>query len=153
MFKIKMIIFAMCSLISAIYVSAQDNGPKHKFDKEAFLAKRNAYITAEVGLTPEEAAAFIPLCNELQDKMFELGKDCMKLSREIRTNSDAKDKDYDSVLDECISVNLKQAQLEQEYYKKFREILSSKKLLKYRMAEGKFAREFMKRGEPQKNKK
>ena len=38
------------------------------FDREAFEARRNAFITAEVGLTPEEAAQFIPLCNELRQK-------------------------------------------------------------------------------------
>ena len=38
------------------------------FDREAFEARRNAFITAEVGLTPEEAAQFIPLCNELRQQ-------------------------------------------------------------------------------------
>ena len=122
-------------------------GKQHRFfDREAFVAKRNAYITAEVGLTPEEAAVFIPLFSELQQKMFEIGHECRKLSKELRLNKNATDADYLKAVDACVDVNIKQAQLEKEYYEKFKQILSPKKLYKYRHAESKFAREFM-RGE------
>lgn len=152
MFKIKILIFAMCSLVISLEAFAQSENRHNKFDKEAFLARRNAYITAEVGLTPEEAASFIPLCNELQQKMFDLSRECSRLSREIRQNKNATDAEYTKVLDQCVEVNLKQAQLEKEYYKRFKDILSPQKLLKYRNAESKFAREFM-RGGQQKNRK
>jgi hypothetical protein len=100
-----------------------------------------------MGLTPEEAAAFIPLCNELQEKMFEAGRECRKLSKDLRHNQNATDADYLKVIDECVSVDMKQAQLEKEYYEKFKKILSPKKLYKYKRAEGKFAREFMRDGD------
>ena len=49
-----------------------------------------------------------------------------------------------------MSVNIKRAQLEKEYYEKFKKILPPKKLYKYKRAEGKFAREFMKGGDDRK---
>ena len=54
------------------------------------------------------------------------------------------------VIDECVSVNMRQAQLEKEYYEKFKKILSPKKLYRYKRAEGKFAREFMRGGDDRK---
>ena len=114
------------------------------------FAKKNAFITAEMGLTPEEAASFIPLCNELQEKMFEAGRECHKLSKDLKHNENATDADYLKVIDECVSVNMRQAQLEKEYYEKFKKILSPKKLYRYKRAEGKFAREFMRGGDDRK---
>lgn len=144
--KILFVTFAACSVVFSFSAHAQGERQHRNFDREAFLAKRGAFITAEMGLTPEEAALFIPLCNELQDKMFEAGRECRKLSKKLKHNEHATDADYLKVIDECVSVNMKQAQLEKEYYEKFKEILSPKKLYRYKHAEGKFAREFMKRG-------
>ncbi len=144
--KIFFITFVACSVVMTISASAQ-NGRQHpNFDKEVYYAKRNAFITAEVGLTPQEAAEFIPLCNELQEKLFQVGRECRKLTRELKQDKEGTDADYLKAIDECVNVNMKQAQLEKEYYEKFKKILSPKKLYKYRRAEGMFAREYMKDG-------
>lgn len=148
--KIFFITFVACSVVFSFSAHAQSGKQHRNFDREAFLAKKNAFITAEMGLTPEEVASFIPLCNELQEKMFEAGRECRKLSKDLKHNESATDADYLKVIDECVSVNMKQAQLEKEYYEKFKKILSPKKLYKYKRAEGKFAREFMRGGDNRK---
>ena len=56
--KIIIIIFASFSMLFIEDAGAQE---AKRFDRAAFEAKRNAYIMAEIGLTPEEAAEFIPL--------------------------------------------------------------------------------------------
>ena len=139
-----------CSVVFSFSAHAQSGKQHRNFDREAFLAKKNAFITAEMGLTPEEAASFIPLCNELQEKMFDVGHECRKLSKNLKQNEGVTDADYLKVIDECVSVNIKRAQLEKEYYEKFKKILPPKKLYKYKRAEGKFAREFMKGGDDRK---
>lgn len=137
--------FVAISVLFSSGVLAQGNKQQHRhFDKEAFQAKRNAFITAEVGLTPEEAEVFIPLCNELQKKMFDVGRECRKLTKELKHKESLTESDYSKVNDECIGVKLKEAALEKEYYEKFKKILSPEKLYKYRRAEYKFARNFMK---------
>ena len=56
MSKIFFITFVAISVLFSSKVLAQGEKQQHRhFDKEAFQAKRNAFITAEVGLTPEEA--------------------------------------------------------------------------------------------------
>lgn len=148
--KIFFITFVACSVVFSFSAHAQSGKQHRNFDREAFFAKKNAFIMAEMGLTPEEAASFIPLCNELQEKMFEAGRECRKLSKDLKHNENATDADYLKVIDECVSVNMRQAQLEKEYYEKFKKILSPKKLYRYKRAEGKFAREFMRGGDDRK---
>ena len=148
--KIFFITFVAISVLLSFNATAQEKKEQRHFDREAFEARRNAFITAEMGLTPEEAASFIPLCNELQEKMFEAGRECRKLSKEIRHKENPTDADYNKVIDECLDVEIKEAQLEKEYYEKFKKILSPKKLYRYKRAEGKFAREFMRGGDDRK---
>lgn len=155
MHKIFFITFVTFSVLLCFDTSAQ-SGKEHKhFDREAFEAKRNAYITAEVGLTPEEAAQFIPLSNELRQKMFESGREYRKLSREVYHKENPTDAEYTQVIDESLEVNAKEVRLEKEYYEKFKKILSPEKLYKYRNAEFKFARSFMRenRGSDKKEEK
>lgn len=141
--KIFFITFVAISVLFSSKVLAQGEKQHRHFDKAAFQAKKNAFITAEVGLTPEEAEVFIPLCNELQEKMFEVGRECRKLTKELKHNESPTEADYSRVNDECVGVKLKEAALEKEYYEKFKKILSPEKLYKYRRAEYKFARNFM----------
>ena len=121
--KIFFITFVACSVVFSFSAHAQSGKQHRNFDREAFFAKKNAFITAEMGLTPEEAASFIPLCNELQEKMFEAGRECRKLSKDLKHNENATDADYLKVIDECVSVNMRQAQLEKEYYEKFKNFI------------------------------
>jgi len=144
--KIFFITFVACSVVFSFSAHAQSGKQHRNFDREAFLAKKNAFITAEMGLTPEEAASFIPLCNELQEKKFEVGRECRKLSKEIRHKENPTDADYNKVIDECLDVEIKEAQLEKEYFERFKKILSPEKVYKYRNAEYKFVRNFMKSG-------
>ena len=125
---------------------------KHNFDNEAYLAKRNAFIMAEMGLTPEEAAAFIPLCNELHQKMYEAGRRCRKLSRELKHNKNASDADYLEAINEAVEADMRVAELERDYYKKFKEVLPPKKLYKYKAAETKFTKEYMRENKKNKEK-
>lgn len=142
--RILLITFVAVMILLPDYSVAQNRGGKKHFDRESFEAKRNAFITAELGLTPEEASDFIPLCNELRKRKFEIGKECRKLSKEIDHKSNPTDEDYSKVIDECLDVGVKEAELEREYFEKFKKILPPEKLYKYRKAEFRFVRQFMK---------
>ncbi|WP_165156279.1 hypothetical protein [Parabacteroides sp. ZJ-118] len=144
--KMFFITFAAISILLSFDATAQERKGQGRFDREAFEARRNAFITADIGLTPEEAAQFIPLCNELRQKKFEAGRACRKLSKEIRHKENPTDADYNKVIDECLDAGVREAQLEKEYFEKFRKILSPEKIYRYRDAEYRFVRDFMKSG-------
>ncbi len=151
--KIFFITFVAYSMVLSLSVHAQSEKQHRNFDKEAFFAQRSAFITAEMGLTPEEAAAFIPLCNELEKKKFEAGHEYRNFQKKLKQNADAKDADYLKAIDECVKVEVEQARLEKEYYEKFKKVIPPKKLYKYKYAEGKFVREFMREGNNKKGNK
>ena len=111
---------------------------------------RRIFYYGRDGVNPGRGSIIYTFCNELQEKMFEAGRECRKLSKDLKHNENATDADYLKVIDECVSVNMRQAQLEKEYYEKFKKILSPKKLYRYKRAEGKFAREFMRGGDDRK---
>lgn len=143
--KIFFFTFALCYALSFPAGYAQENNSPNnrQFDREKFQTRRNAFITAELMLTPEEAEKFIPLCNEFRQRKFEIGRDCRKLNREMYRRKNLTDAAYMKVIDECLEVSLKEAQLEKEYYDQFKKILPPSKLFKYRDAENKFARRFL----------
>jgi len=135
----------IAGIICSISLFAQEqSGDKRKFDKDAYCAKRNVYITAEIGLTADEAVDFIPLDNEFKQKMFEAGKECRKLGKERRSQNMKSEADYIKLIDCHLDTRLKEAQIEKEYFEKFKKILSAEKLYKYLEADSKFMREFMK---------
>ena len=154
MSRIFIIIFAAISIPLSFTANAQGDGKGRKhFDRETFEAKRNAYIVAEVGLTPEEAAEFIPLCNELNQKKFEIGRECRMLSKKIRQKEKPTEAEYVELIDKSLEVEIEEAELKKEYFEKFKKILSPEKIYKYREAEYKFVREFMGQGKKDKQKK
>lgn len=129
--------------VTGIFLTVMAQDDKGKFDREVFMAKRNAYITASAGLTADEAAAFIPIENEMQRKKFEIGRDCRKLARRSRSKEGLTEEEQQKLVDCTTETRLKEAKLEKEYHEKFKRILSVEKLYKYQEAEARFMREFM----------
>ena len=124
-----------------ITVSGQTNA-RQTFNREAFNIRRNNFITSEIGLTTEEASRFIPLENEFKLKLLEIGLDCRRLTRESQNNKKMSDAEYTKVIECYLDTRLKEAQLEKEYYEKFKKILSPEKIYKYQQADIKFSREY-----------
>lgn len=131
---------AMC--LASFSIHGQ-TGNKPRFDKQEFITKHNAYITAEIGLTSDEAVEFIPLENQMKETLFEIGHECRKLNREIRLQKSISDEMYLKIINCNIETHLKELQLTKEYYEKFKKIIPPVKLYKYQQAESKFMREFM----------
>lgn len=144
MYKIFIITFVALTLIISGPTAARESLQGRHFDKKAFIEKRNAFLIAEIGLTSEETAKFIPLYNEFQDKKFDAGQRCREMTRKIRKSKRATSADYAHAVDECVEVKLKEAEIEKKYYGKFKKILTPEKLYKLTWAEYRFAREFMK---------
>jgi hypothetical protein len=146
--KILYIIAMICFAFVVISLHAQvDN--RQRFDRNEFITKHNAFITAEIGLTGDEAVEFIPLENQMKEKLFEIGNECRKMNRNIRSRQSVSDEVYLKLIDCNLETRIKELQVEKEYYAKFKKILSPEKLYKYQQAEFKFMREFMGNQGPQ----
>lgn len=142
---ISIILFCVISANLALF--AQRNDEQRKNDFEKFKAEREAFITKEMGLTEDESKAFWPLCNELQEKKFEINKPLRELRRKFRqARMEGKaiaEEDYKKMVELSSEIKIKEAQLEEEYLKKFLKVLSAEKVHKYQHAEHEFAQKFM----------
>lgn len=144
--KRKLMLGLLMSLVMAGMVSAQTKeearteNRKENFSK--MKAQRVAFITERANFTPDEAAAFWPVCNELQQKKFELNEPVREARRAIRRSTEAvKDAEYLRFMELNAEAKMKEAQLEKEYFDKFKKILSPQKLFKYQRAEEEFMRQ------------
>lgn len=143
----KVILFSVLFIFAAVGSTAlaqQRTDKERKESFERFKAERKAFITKEVGLTEEESQAFLPLCDELQLKKFEAGKELRELRHKIRENAKEGKKiteeEYKKLVELNAAIKIKEAQLEKEYIDKFLQVLSAEKVHRYQRAEQEFAR-------------
>ncbi|MDR0743343.1 MAG: hypothetical protein LBF05_03175 [Tannerella sp.] len=144
--KVKNFVICFSALIiSALQLPAQEHkhGGRKPFDREAFTAKRNVYITEQIGLTATEASVFIPLDNELMQKKFEVGRECHRLERELKKKDGKTEEEYKKLLKCREDVKAKRDKLDKEYLEKFKKVLSVEQIVKYQSADRAFFDEFV----------
>lgn len=146
--KIILLLLLFCSITTSFY--AQDRGDKNdrnnrssKFNYEQFRQQKAKFFVKEIGLTEDEAKAFLPLEEELMSKKFELNKGLRKAGRELRQKKERTEAAFEDFLKRSYDVKIKEAQLDKEYYQKFKKVLSAEKIFKYLNAEKKFVKEVL----------
>jgi len=146
------LVFLASLLVVCDQAFAQERRPSREnrppFDREAFFAKRNAYITDKVGLSAEKAAIFFPVENELMRKKFEIGRECHRIERNIQESKEKTEDLYKELLKCRETVKEKTYNIEKEYFEKFKKILTAEEICKYQNAERFFFDDFMKSRNP-----
>ena len=116
---------------------------KKKQSEPEFRAKQQAYMAEKAELTQEECEKFFPLYFEFQDKKKEINKEAWKYAKKGK-NPQTTEKEYESIVDSFFDNQETIAKLEKEYIKKYREILSAKKVYMIYWVERKFSRNMLK---------
>ena len=138
------IVLTISILLSSIFtLSAQQDGGSLSLSK--YKEEREKFLIREVGLTETEAKIFIPLTNDLLKKKYDLNRQARQELGRILKKERLTDADYLEIVDKNIEIKQKEAQLEKEYYLKFKKILPPEKLYKYQKAEMQFMRMAVKR--------
>ncbi len=103
-------------------------------------AQRVAFFTETMELTPEEAEVFWPIYNQLMTKRNRLveGRKIIMRSCDNQRMAAMTDATADELVDKYINMQQQEAALQLEYYKKFKAILSAKKILLMYQAEDEF---------------
>lgn len=121
--------------------SSNNNGGKDGWQQK-IRVERIGFITAEVGLTSDEAEAFWPVYNKYQDERMASFKKSMDayvaLDKALEEGKPAKE--INSLLQEYIDCGKVPYEIDSRYLPKFRSILSEEKVAKVYMAEEKFRR-------------
>lgn len=121
-------------------------GLAQKRDKSTvieFRLKKQTYMAQKAGLTEEESQKFFPLYFEFQDKKKEINKQAWSIAKKGKA-PETTDQEYEEIIDNFFDNQEAIIELEKEYIKKYREILSDKKIYMVYWAEIKFSRNMMK---------
>ena len=145
--KKKLIVFVLLALASMNVSLFAQHKDRKKEDFEKFKEKRITFITKAMDLNGEEAKAFWPLCNELQEKKFELNKQMRKILFDFAHNEKEgktyTESEYKEIVNLCAQFRVKEARLDEEYILKFTQVIPYEKIYRYQQAELQFARQML----------
>lgn len=128
--------FLMCMSVIAF---AQGDAKRDKID-----ALRAAFIAKKVNFTTQEAQAFWPLYNEMNDKQ-DANRKTFRMQYNANTNFDfTSDKDAEAYLNAELLLKQKEYEIYKEYYDKFKKIMPVKKVAAVRRADEDFKKELIK---------
>jgi len=117
----------------------QNNKEDQSRNHEKMKAKKVAYITDELELTPSESAKFWPIYNEFKKAFDELHDERHSYDSLVDvTDVEAKD-----ILNKSIQRDKKEIVIKEKYYAQFLEAIPAKKLVRLRSVERKFRKEVL----------
>ena len=114
-----------------------------QFSATEYWNQQKAFFIEKAQLTQNEADAFFPLYNELQQKKRELNREIRHVMRELAGAQSSEEQSLKAI-DAQAETNIKIAQLEKEYLQKFKQVLPASKILKVQNAEEQFNSQILK---------
>ena len=142
--SMKQIITTVCILLT-LSVSAQNRrpNPSGQFSPAEYAKQQREFFTQNAQLTQEEADAFFPIYNELQQKKREINRE-IRMTMRQESGPQISEEQSLKAIDAKADANIKIAELEKEYLKKFKEVLPASKILKIQNAEEQFNSQILK---------
>ena len=142
--SMKQIITIVCLLLT-FSVSAQDRRPNRsgQFSPAEYAKQQREFFTKNAELTQEEADAFFPIYNELQQKKREINRE-IRMAMRQEGGAVISEEQSLKAIDAKADANIRIAELEKEYLKKFKEVLPASKILKVQNAEEQFNSQILK---------
>ena len=119
----------------------------HKEKQEKIKALKVAYITEQLELTTDEAQKFWPIYNDYQEKQFDLRHEKMRSilgKLDVGNIEKLSEKEASSLLSQMQSIEETLFTLQKKYTKDLQGIMSDKKIMKLKKAEGDFNRHLLK---------
>ena len=114
-----------------------------QFSAAEYWNQQKAFFIEKAGLTEDEAAAFFPLYNDLQQKKRELNREIRRTMRQ-EGGVEISEEQSLKAIDAQAETNIKIAELEKEYLQKFKQVLPASKILKVQNAEEQFNSQILK---------
>ena len=129
----RIFVFTVLILLTAGKIASQTPA------REKLDAYRIAFFTRRLNLTPQEAEKFWPVYNEFQEKKMGIQQERGNINRNVNQNElNMSEKEMIDAADKLIALELQEANLAQDYHRKFKEILSPVKVLRLYQAENQY---------------
>ena len=125
--------------------SASDN--RQEDWKQKMMSEKIAFLTMEMGITPEEAQTFWPVYNQVDKERDEAMRKVFKTFKALEEAlaSDKGDKEVSKLLDDYRNALEKQGDIEKNAYQQYAKVLPVKKLAKLYVGEEKFRRQHIRK--------
>lgn len=128
-------------LASAVSALAEENW------KEKMMSEKIAFLTMEMGITPEEAQVFWPVYNQIDKERDEAMR---KVFGSFKAMEDAmsagkSEKDISKLLEDYLEALDKQGDIEKKAYQAYSKVLPVAKLAKLYVSEEKFRRQHIRK--------
>ncbi len=139
------------AIILFIQTGWAQGGPGQRQERhEQMEARRIAFITRELSLTPAEAKAFWPVYNEYHEKRNEMMRKHRSQRQQLNNLDRLSEQELLLIADAEIANMEEMAALRREYHEKFKNILPVKKVIELYEAERNFNRNLLResRGTP-----
>lgn len=127
--------------ISMGQLRAQEKQPS----PEKMKAKKIAFITTNLDLTPAEAEKFWPVYNQAEEEFETLHKEHRKM-RPDKKISEMSDAEVEKLIDEGLEFQQKELDLRKKYHEKFKQVLPVKKVAQLLHLEHEFRKQQDKKG-------
>lgn len=137
--KLKGFLLIVLVVVAFSAIGQQDRENARAEMMKMIKAKKIAFITDQLDLTPAEAERFWPLYNENEkerNKINEGKRECLKGFHSEGENMN--DKYIISLIDRYIALQVKESELAEKYNKRFQKVITPEKLLKLYQMEGRF---------------
>ena len=105
-----------------------------KFNPEEFRAKLEEFITKKAEFTSAEAQTFFPIFHQMKEEQRNLQKEIFTLKR-IPKDAKPSEKEYTNKIQRICELNVKMAQIQENYYKKLYKAVPAEKVYKAMLAE------------------
>lgn len=115
----------------------------NQFSAAEYWKQQQQFFTEKAQLTEQEAQAFFPLYNELQQKKRQLNMEIRHIMRP-EPGKEVSEEQSLKAIDAKAQTNIKIAELEKEYLEKFKQVLPASKILKIQNAEEQFNSQLLK---------
>lgn len=136
---------AVILFASAISTSAQMNGQGDW--KQRMLSEKVAFLTIELGITPEEAQKFWPVYNQVDKERDEAMLNVFKAFKDLENGVAAgkSEKEVGKLLETYLKAMERQREVEDNAASQYRKVLSIEKVAKLYVGEEKFRRQHIRR--------
>lgn len=138
---IKKIIIITAALVFGAVNAFANNEAKEDW-KEKLQAEKIAFLTMEIGLTPQEAQVFWPVYNEINEEkdqaMYEAIKYYWEMSKAVEAGKP--EKEIKTLLDKYLEAQEKQRKIDNDAADKYKKVLPTAKVAKLYIGEEKFRR-------------
>ena len=130
-------------LFTAFSVLAQDPQTVQSVN-DKIEARKIALITQRLDLTPEQAAKFWPIYQELSQKPRAIRSDFQQQRKSFNAKT-ATEEEMKKMIDMGLKVKERQLNLEREYADRMRQVITNRQMVNLRRAEEEFRQKLLER--------